>query len=104
MKRLAARRPRFGYRRIQVLMDREGYPMSFDRAYRLWRKAALQVPKKRPRRRLAIGIPDRLRILLEFGADPTVRNANGQTPLDKATREGKTDSAEVLRNAMQRQL
>ena len=53
MKRLSARRPRFGYRRIQVLMDREGYPMSFDRAYRLWRKAALQVPKKRPRRRLA---------------------------------------------------
>ncbi len=53
MKRLAAQRPRFGYRRIQVLMDREGYPMSFDRTYRLWRKAALQVPKKRPRRRLA---------------------------------------------------
>ena len=53
MKRLAPSRPRFGYRRIRVLMDREGHPMSFDRTYRLWRKAAPQVPKKRPRRRLA---------------------------------------------------
>ena len=54
MKRLAARHPRYGYRRIKVLMGRAGYPMSFDRAYRLWCRAELQVPKKRPRRRLAM--------------------------------------------------
>ena len=51
MKRLAAQHPRFGYRRIKILLGREGLAMSFDRAFRLWRKAALQVPKKRPRRR-----------------------------------------------------
>ncbi|MEM7364390.1 MAG: ankyrin repeat domain-containing protein [Pseudomonadota bacterium] len=45
--------------------------------------------------------PDRIQVLIEFGADPEVRNANGQMPLDKAIREGNTESAEMLRNAMQ---
>lgn len=31
--------------------------MSFDRAWRLWRKACLQVPKKRKRRRVALSRP-----------------------------------------------
>jgi hypothetical protein len=31
--------------------------MSADRAYRIWRKAGLQVPRRRPRRRLATGRP-----------------------------------------------
>ncbi len=53
MRELAARYPRYGYRRIQVLLEREGYTMSSDRTHRLWRKAGLQVPKKRPRRRVA---------------------------------------------------
>ena len=51
MRRLAAERPRFGYRRIRILMAREGYPMSEERCYRLWKAAGLQVPAKRPRRR-----------------------------------------------------
>ena len=42
--RLAARRPRYGYRRIQVLMDREGYPMSFDRMDNACYSDTRQVP------------------------------------------------------------
>lgn len=57
MKRLSARYPRYGYRRIQVFLEREGYVMSSDRAYRLWKQAGLQVPRKRPRRRVASGRP-----------------------------------------------
>ena len=57
MKRLAGQYPRYGYRRIQVFLAREGYPMSADRAWRLWRKAGLQVPRKRPRRRVASSRP-----------------------------------------------
>ena len=57
MRRLSGRYPRYGYRRIQVFMEREGYFMSADRAYRLWATAGLQVPKKRPRRRVASGRP-----------------------------------------------
>jgi putative transposase len=57
MRRLARTYPRFGYRRIAILMQREGFLMSFDRAWRLWRNAALQVPKKRRRRRPASARP-----------------------------------------------
>lgn len=53
MKALSARYPRFGYRRIRIFLAREGTAMSTDRAWRLWRKAGLQVPRKRPRRRVA---------------------------------------------------
>ena len=53
MQELSGQYPRFGYRRIQVFLERRGLPMSADRAYRIWSAAGLQVPKKRPRRRLA---------------------------------------------------
>jgi putative transposase len=53
MRELSAQYPRFGYRRIQVFLERRGYVMSPDRAHRLWRCAGLQVPRKRPRRRIA---------------------------------------------------
>ena len=47
------RYPRYGYRRIQVLLEREGHAMSADCTHRLRQKAGLQVPEKRPRRRVA---------------------------------------------------
>jgi len=57
MRRLSALYPRYGYRRIQVFLAREGRVMSADRAYRLWRQAKLQVPRRRPRRRIAASRP-----------------------------------------------
>jgi putative transposase len=57
MRRLAAQYPRYGYRRIRIFLKREGYAMSADRTHRLWRQAALQVPRRRPRRRVAAGRP-----------------------------------------------
>lgn len=57
MRRFAAQYPRYGYRRIQVFLEREGHQMSADRMHRLWRQAGLQVPRKRPRRRVATGRP-----------------------------------------------
>ena len=57
MRELAAQYPRFGYRRIQVFLARRGLTMSADRAYRIWKKAGLQVPRRRPRRRVARGRP-----------------------------------------------
>ena len=53
MAKLAAQYPRWGYRRIRVMLGRDDIHMSPGRAYRLWQKAGLQVPKKRRRRRLA---------------------------------------------------
>jgi putative transposase len=57
MQELAAQYPRYGYRRIQVFMGRRGHTMSPDRAHRLWRLHGLQVPRKRPRRRVAVSRP-----------------------------------------------
>lgn len=57
MRELSQRYPRYGYRRIRVFLAREGHKMSPDRAHRLWRRAGLQVPRKRPRRRVATNRP-----------------------------------------------
>ena len=57
MRELAAQYPRYGYRFIRIFLGRDGHRMSADRAYRLWRSAGLQVPKKRPRRRIATSRP-----------------------------------------------
>src|SRR5690242_4538063 len=52
MRELSRQYPRYGYRRIRVFLGREGHKMSRDRAHRLWKRAGLQVPRKRPRRRV----------------------------------------------------
>ena len=57
MRELSAQYPRFGYRRIHVFLGRRGHEMSTDRAHRLWRQEGLQVPRKRPRRRISTGRP-----------------------------------------------
>jgi putative transposase len=96
MRRVASQYPRYGYRRIRIFLRREGHAMSPDRAHRLWRQAGLQVPRRRPRRRVASGRPRPL--------PPTAQNhvwaydvvcdtcANGQplkclTVVDEWTRE-----------------
>jgi putative transposase len=53
MRELSSQYPRYGYRRIHIFLARRGHEMSHDRTYRLWRLAGLQVPRKRPRRRVA---------------------------------------------------
>jgi putative transposase len=55
MRELSAQYPRYGYRRIHVFLDRRGFVMSVDRTHRIWRQHGFQVPRKRPRRRVAAG-------------------------------------------------
>src|SRR5208283_835817 len=57
MRELSSQYPRFGYRRIHIFLGRRGHEMSADRAHRLWRLAGLQVPRKRPRRRVSMSRP-----------------------------------------------
>jgi len=57
MRELAAQYPRYGYRKIRIFLERRGHAMSAERTYRLWRQAGLQVPRRRPRRRVATGRP-----------------------------------------------
>lgn len=52
MKELAMQYPRYRYRRISIFLARDGHAMSMGRAWRLWNQTGLQVPRKRPRRRM----------------------------------------------------
>ena len=50
LKELAHERPRFGYRRLHVLLLREGWQVNHKRVLRLYRKEGLKLrPKKRKR-------------------------------------------------------
>ena len=54
LRDLANERRRFGYRRLFVLLRREGEPSGINRIYRLYREEGLAVRKRRARRK-AIG-------------------------------------------------
>ncbi len=51
MRELAQSRVRYGYRRIHVLLRREGFRLGKNQAYRLYREEGLQLRSKLPRRR-----------------------------------------------------
>ena len=54
MIELAAERRRFGYRRIHVLLRREGHRANHKRVFRLYQGAGLAVPKRKRRRGVAV--------------------------------------------------
>ncbi len=51
LRELANQRRRFGYRRLFILLRREGEPSGVNRIYRLYREEGLTVRKRRARRR-----------------------------------------------------
>lgn len=55
IRELAAARRRFGYRRLHVLLEREGIEMNLKRFRRLYREEGLQVRKRNGRKR-ALGL------------------------------------------------
>ena len=50
IREIAATRVRYGYRRIHVLLRREGWRVNAKRVYRLYREMDLQLRNKKPRR------------------------------------------------------
>ena len=68
LRELANERRRFGYRRLFVLLRREGEPSGINRIYRLYREEGLTVRKRKARRK-AVGT--RAPILVE--ARPNAR-------------------------------
>ncbi len=66
LRELANERRRFGYRRLFVLLRREGEPSGANRIYRLYREEGLSVRERKARRR-AIGT--RAPILVEAKAN-----------------------------------
>jgi putative transposase len=55
LRNLAATRVRYGYRRLHILLRREGWPVNHKRVYRLYREEGLGIRVKR-RKKLASGL------------------------------------------------
>ena len=55
---IAETRVRYGYRRIHVLLRREGWPVNRKRVYRLYREEGLQLRNKTPKRKASAKLRD----------------------------------------------
>jgi putative transposase len=53
IQEIAQNRVRYGYRRIHILLKREGWSVNHKRVYRLYREDGLNLRTKRPRRRVS---------------------------------------------------
>ncbi len=69
LRELAAARPRFGYRRLCVLLRREGWLVNQKRVYRIYREEGLEVRTKKRRRKRA----SHIRLLLPPAQRPNER-------------------------------
>jgi putative transposase len=57
LRQVAREYPRWGYRRMRVMLAGRGFEMSSNRAHQLWTNAKLQVPRKRQRRHMTSSHP-----------------------------------------------
>jgi putative transposase len=57
LRELAEARRRFGYRRLQVLLEREGWQVNHKRVYRLYVEEKLSLRRKRGRKRSTVRQP-----------------------------------------------
>jgi len=68
---LARQKPRYGYRRLHVLLQRQGQAVNVKRVYRLYREEGLMVRRQR-RKRLVRSMP----------AEPRLQRANQEWAMD----------------------
>jgi putative transposase len=97
MREIAQIRVRYGYRRIHVLLRREGWQLGRNQAYRLYREEGLQLRSKLPKRRKMVVVRrERIRPSrpdhawsLDFVADQLAdgRRFRALTVVDVFTRE-----------------
>ncbi len=71
MLELARQKPRYGYRRLHVLLQRQGQAVNVKRVYRLYREEGLMVRRQR-RKRLVRSVP----------AEPRLQRANQEWAMD----------------------
>ena len=71
--RLAREKPRYGYRRLQVLVEREGERVNHKRLWRVYREAGLCLKRKKRKHCVRIGSPR-----------PVLSGANQEWALDFA--------------------
>ena len=76
MHEIAGNRRRFGYRRIGIMLEREGFTMNRKKLYRLYKEEGLSVRRRRGRKRacgtrtpMPIPIHRNVRWSLDFVSD-----------------------------------
>ena len=57
MREIASTHVRYGYRRIHVLLKRDGWQLGKNQMYRLYREEQLQLRSKLPKRRKMVVVP-----------------------------------------------
>ena len=57
LQKLAAEKPRYGYRRLGVLLGRNGEVVNHKRLFRVYRAAGLSVKRKKRKRLVRVGLP-----------------------------------------------
>ncbi len=57
LRELALSRPRFGYRRLWVMLRRQSWGVNRKRVYRLYRKEGLAVRRRKRKRVAALRLP-----------------------------------------------
>ncbi len=97
MQAIASRWKRFGYRRIHMMLKRDGIRINHKKVYRLYKKAGLTLKRKLKRKIYAKrGTPDKSHLLgpndrwsMDFVSDSTVTDRRFRifTLIDEVTRE-----------------
>jgi putative transposase len=97
LKRLAAERRRFGYRRLAIMLRREGIACNVKRVYRVYREMGLAVKRRKGRKRalgtrLPLPVPDKINQVwsLDFVSDALAcgRKIRLLGVMDQCSREG----------------
>lgn len=65
VQEIAQTRVRYGYRRIHVLLQREGWRVNAKRVYRIYREQGLQLRNKVPKRRVRAKLREDRRIAIQ---------------------------------------
>lgn len=58
IKEICETRVRYGYRRVHVLLDREGWDINIKKVYRIYRELGTQLRNKTPKRRVKAKLRD----------------------------------------------
>ena len=58
IREICETRVRYGYRRVHVLMDREGWGINIKKVYRIYRELGMQLRNKTPKRRVKAKLRD----------------------------------------------
>jgi len=116
IRKIAKAHPRYGYRRIWAILKRQGTRVNRKRIHRVWKKAGLSLPRRRPKKRVRNGSNLPLQALYpnhvwtyDFIFDETAdgRKLKFLTVVDEYTREspgirvGRRMSAAAVKTAIE---